>query len=210
MQQDLKRKAYEKTLGHYFLKISEGLHKECGERPHAFRLDNEPNYLQENFQTDDSTLLKRQAEKMLEKMEIIGLNIINFQKFRNETTDRIEKLERIIPKCFTIDQFREESQQQETRIIKYTNDQLGNFQENLNGYKRELSEALTSFHKRVNDNQAETVWRIKDCEELLKSRVSDKYVNDSLKALEDKIIKQLNYNEEKGIERLEKSFKELA
>ncbi len=59
MQQDLKRKAYEKTLGHYFLKISEGLHKECGERPHAFRLDNEPNYLQENFQTDDSTLLKR-------------------------------------------------------------------------------------------------------------------------------------------------------
>ncbi len=62
----------------------------------------------------------------------------------------------------------------------------------------------------MNDNQAETVWRIKDCEELLKSRVSDKYVNDSLKALEDKIIKQLNYNEEKGIERLEKSFKELA
>lgn len=41
MQADLKKKAYERTIGHYFQKISEGLHKECGERPHAFRLDNE-------------------------------------------------------------------------------------------------------------------------------------------------------------------------
>lgn len=43
------------------------------------------------------------------------------------------------------------------------------------------------FTKRVDDNQSETLWRIKDCEELLRSRVSDKYVNDSLKALEDKL-----------------------
>jgi len=37
----MKKKAAEKTISHYFLKISEGLHKECGERPHAFRLDHE-------------------------------------------------------------------------------------------------------------------------------------------------------------------------
>lgn len=41
IQGDMKKKANEKTISHYFLKISEGLHKECGERPHAFRLDNE-------------------------------------------------------------------------------------------------------------------------------------------------------------------------
>ena len=39
----------------------------------------------------------------MDKLEIIGLNIINSNKFRNEANDRIEKLERIIPKCFTID-----------------------------------------------------------------------------------------------------------
>ena len=52
-----------------------------------------------------------------------------------------------------------------------------------------MSEALTNFNKKVDDNQAETVWRIKDCEELLKGRVSDKYVNDSIKAVEEKLIK---------------------
>lgn len=45
----------------------------------------------------------------MEKFEIIGLNIINLTKFRNETNDRLEKIEKQLPKCFTVDQFREES-----------------------------------------------------------------------------------------------------
>jgi len=39
----------------------------------------------------------------MEKMEIIALNIINYHKFRNETTDRLEKIEKQLPKCFTVD-----------------------------------------------------------------------------------------------------------
>ena len=54
--------------------------------------------------------LKRQAEKMQEKMEVIGLNIINYLKFKTDTDDRVTKLEKMMVKCFTTDQFREESQ----------------------------------------------------------------------------------------------------
>lgn len=79
----------------------------------------------------------------------------------------------------------------------------------MNGYRKELTDAMTQFGKKVDDNYSETVWRIKDCEELLRARVSDKYVNDALRSLEEKLQKQINYGEEKGIERLEKSFKEL-
>ena len=90
---------------------------------------------------------------------------------------------------FTIDQFREESQVTETRTMRYIDDRLGLFQENLNNYKKELSEALVHFDKKVNDNQSATLWRIKDCEELLKSRVSDKYVNDAVNSAEQKLQK---------------------
>jgi SMC interacting uncharacterized protein involved in chromosome segregation len=69
---------------------------------------------------------------------------------------------------------------------------------------------MTFFGKKVNDNQADTLWRIKDCEELLRSRVSDKYVNDALKSLDEKLVKQLTQGEEKNLERLEKTFKELG
>jgi hypothetical protein len=98
-------------MGHYMLKISEGLHKECGERPHALRLDNEQsNFLADHYQSEDSVVLKRNAERLQEKLEVIGLNLINLQKFRNNTEDRVDKLEKALVKCFTVDQFREESQ----------------------------------------------------------------------------------------------------
>jgi protein tyrosine/serine phosphatase len=54
------------------------------------------------------------------------------------------------------------------------------------------------------------LWRIKECEELLRNRVSEKFVMDALHSLDEKIKNQINYNNEKNIERLEKSFKELG
>lgn len=107
MQTDLKHKAYERTMSFYLQKISDSLQRECGERPHAFRLE-DSSFLQENYLTEDSLQLKKNAEKMIEKFEIIGLNLINQQKFKTEANERLEKLERQMPKCFTIDMFREE------------------------------------------------------------------------------------------------------
>lgn len=94
----------------------------------------------------------------------------------------------------------------EARIFTYITNRLGQFQENLNASRKDLNEAVTNFGKRTDDIQSETVWRIKDCEELLRSRVSDKFVKDMVNALEDKISKQMTFSEEKEIERLEKSF----
>ena len=54
------------------------------------------------------------------------------------------------------------------------------------------------------------MWRIKDCEELLKVRVSDKFVNDSIKSIEDKIMKILHAGDEKVVERQLKMYKELT
>lgn len=97
----------------------------------------------------------------------------------------------------------------EQRTLKFINERLGDFQENLNGYRSELSDAVTTFGKKTDDIQSETVWRIKDCEELLRTRVSDKFVLDAIRSIEEKINKQMIFNDDKGIERLEKSHKEL-
>jgi hypothetical protein len=49
------------------------------------------------------------ADRMTEKFEVIGLNIINYLKFKTDTTERLDRLEKMMPKCFTVDQFRDES-----------------------------------------------------------------------------------------------------
>jgi len=126
LQKDIKFKAYEKTMAAYFKKIAEGLHKECGERPHAYRIE-EHNFLADNYLTEDSVLLKGGAEKLIEKVEVIGLNLIGAQRFKTEAGDRLEKTEKQLPRFFTRDEFREQSQQQESRLLKYIDEQLGNF-----------------------------------------------------------------------------------
>ena len=55
---------------------------------------------------------------------------MSMSKFKVDSLDRIEKIEQELPKCFTIDMFREESQSQESRIMKHISEQLGTFQEN--------------------------------------------------------------------------------
>jgi len=56
--------------------IGDSLHKECGEKPFQNKLD-QPNMLQEFYQTEDSLLLMNSMQKMSDKFEVIGLNLIN-------------------------------------------------------------------------------------------------------------------------------------
>lgn len=52
---------------------------------------------------------------------------------------------------------------------------------------------ISHFENRVNEVEKNTLWKIKDCEELLKLRVNDEYVIDAVKALEDKLLREV-YN----------------
>ena len=53
-------KASEKTIAIYFNRISEALHRECGERPYTKSMNEESN-LGDLFQTDDSLKLRENA-----------------------------------------------------------------------------------------------------------------------------------------------------
>ena len=60
------------------------MHKECGEKPHSIKIDDSSS-LSENYLTEDSVALKRASDKIIDKFEIIGLNIITLTKSKNDT-----------------------------------------------------------------------------------------------------------------------------
>lgn len=84
------------------MRISEGLHKECGEKPHSIRID-DSSALAETYLTEDSIQFKRASDKIVDKFEIIGLNIINLTKHKVEVLERLDRIEKFLPKCFTLD-----------------------------------------------------------------------------------------------------------
>ena len=87
-------------------KICDSLHRECGEKPHSSKIDDKSS-LAENYLTEDSIYFKKASDSVADKFEIIGLNLIRLSKFRNEIHERVDKIEKFLPKCFTMDQFRE-------------------------------------------------------------------------------------------------------
>ena len=46
---------------------------------------------------------------------------------------------------------------------------------------------MAKFDKQINDYRSQVLWRIRDCEELLKNRVANQELNDKLKHLENRI-----------------------
>ena len=47
---------------------------------------------------------------------------------------------------------------------------------------------LQTFESKILEVEKNTLWKIKDCEELLKIRVNEGYVSDVIKKSEDKMI----------------------
>ena len=142
-------------------------------------------------------------------MEVVSTNVINFNKFRTHTEWWLQLLEEQTRKQLKIEQFMVEEKKMRSELYDHVNDKLGSFSERVVQFSKDLEEKQIQFEGLVKENEKKTVWKIQDCEKLLQSRVSDKYVNDAVKAVRDKFEMDMKFWEEREMERLFKSFREL-
>ena len=139
-------------------------------------------------------------------MEVISTNIINLNKFKNQTQLRISNLEELTKKQIKVDQFFVEKKKLSKELYSHVNEKLSVFSEKVVQFSQQLEEKQIIFETKVKENEKNTIWKIQDCEKLLQSRVSEKYVNDAINGLKNKIEMELKFKEEREMERLFKSF----
>jgi hypothetical protein len=65
--------------------------------------------------------------------------------------------------------------------------------EKIENLEKKFAGKFNEIGTKVNDIEKNTLWKIKDCEELLKNRVSERYVNDAIEKIQESI--QLDVNE---------------
>ena len=94
----------------------------------------------------------------------------------------------------------------ERRINDYIREGFSKLHENMKEHKDYLDGAVGKFDKQIKDYRSQVLWRIKDCEELLKSRVANQELNDQIKALESRINAKHELDGEGYYERLRKNF----
>jgi hypothetical protein len=74
-------------MAYYFDKISDVIHKDLGEKLHQKKIDLVSN---EYMIGDDSPLLKRSADKLQGKMEVINGNLKQGIKFRKDIEKTVD------------------------------------------------------------------------------------------------------------------------
>jgi hypothetical protein len=52
---------------------------------------------------------------------------------------------------------------------------------------RKLADSIAYLEDKVIDAEKKTLWRINDCEEILRSKVTERYVDDSVRSMEEKL-----------------------
>mmetsp|Transcript_14491 Transcript_14491/g.14574 ORF Transcript_14491/g.14574 Transcript_14491/m.14574 type:complete len:433 (-) Transcript_14491:44-1342(-) len=72
-----------------------------------------------------------------------------------------------------------------------------------------LAEKIMELEKKLADLELNTLWKIKDCEELLKVRVNEKFVYDAIHGIEDKIKRELIQFNEGSMAKYDKLIKDL-
>ena len=82
----------------------------------------------------------------------------------------------------------------------------------MNNVKEEddrLSIRINELDKKFAELELKTFWKLKDCEDLLKVRVNEKYVNDAIAGLEEKLRKNLEEMNRGSLGKFERQLKEL-
>ena len=59
--------------------------------------------------------------------------------------------------------------------------------------EKKVANKIESFETKVIEVEKNTLWKIKDCEELLKIRVNQEYVTDNIKKSEEKMQAYVNF-----------------
>lgn len=166
-------KAQEATIAHYLDTIANSLQRELGNAPHSPNKVKEESSLDKYYQSEDSLVLKNAAENLGNKIQAIGLHLVEQKKFKKKAEKILYELEKSNEKYIKIDFFRKEHEDYQERIRDYVMIQMGNIQENLTQHRDEQVQTVNLFEEHIEKIKKETLWKITDCEDIIKTRISE-------------------------------------
>lgn len=121
----------------------------------------------------------------------------DMSEFKKDTEKKLEKIEKDLNQRLSLEKFENEKKKLDEKIGK----KLGkkNFSKKIASLEERLKQAEDNFNyklgeldKKCSEVEVNTLWKIRDCENLLKSRVNEKFVWDALMTLEQKLQKELD------------------
>ncbi|CAI2386626.1 unnamed protein product [Moneuplotes crassus] len=201
VQKEVKYRCTESSMADYLERIASGLHKDCGERSYNLRLNDD--LANKHHQTEESPNFKRAVDKLMGKMEVVSAHLLKTIKNQSKTDKRLTKIEKEIVQIqsdhISKSDFDSEKRRMQSELFDYLNDNLDKFKNTLEDHAQDLENKKNQCDNAIKENETKTLWKIKDCEELLQKRVSETFVNDSISLLESKLSNKIDKGHKRAI-----------
>ncbi|CAG9315860.1 unnamed protein product [Blepharisma stoltei] len=132
-----------------------------------------------------------------DKIKILSDNVLDLKQFKFATETSITNINEDLEKKITKNEAKSMTKKVKSKVEKTIREKSEELRKQMLQGDHKLSEKIAEIEKKLSDLELNTLWKIKDCEELLKVRVNEKYVHDAIRGIEDKLRNELiTFNEE--------------
>ncbi|OMJ93597.1 hypothetical protein SteCoe_3435 [Stentor coeruleus] len=145
----------------------------------------------------------------VQKIGLMGERLVDLSHFKVQTQENIQNLNTQLKIKAEIVYVKKKNKALKKKLL----DELKSRQELIMTHIKDEDDRLTvrinELDKKFADLELNTFWKLKDCEDLLKVRVNEKYVADAIAGLEERLKKNLEDMNRGSLSKLERHIKEL-
>lgn len=151
-----------------------------------------------------------QMKQMVDEIKRLSEDVEHIDNQRKQFDYRLTYLESVAKNIVTQTEYRNDTIQFEEKLLNKTAKAIDSVLEELSKNKEYINAKTAEFQEKVNKSEMKTIWKIQDCEELLKQRVSEHYLENLLNSRDDKLIKSIDKWSDRNILRMDHVHKEFS
>lgn len=131
--------------------------------------------------------------------------------FKKSTSNesKINDIDSRIGEKMNLADYKRKSKKLKTKITTDFDDLKLNTEKRLIEMEKKFETKIANFEEMTREVERKTLWKIQDCEDLLKKRTNNEYVDLSVKKIEDKLMKLINNAVGGGSEQYERKHSDL-
>lgn len=147
--------------------------------------------------------------RLCNKINILGHSSTFLFKKMNGVEEKTKDLEAKIMEKMNANDYKRKSKKFKNKILSDFDELKKSEDKRIFEMDKKFGTQIASFEEMVREVEKKTVWRIQDCEELLRKRINDEYVDFTVRNTEEKLMKLINNITGGGMEQYERMKTDL-
>jgi len=125
------------------------------------------------------------------KLEVFTHGFAHLHKADLNLNDKLIKIDAQIAQKVNTEDFKAKVKKTKTKLRTKMDENHKVLEEKIKALEAKLAGRMDGLDRKIDEVEKHTTWRIKDCEDLLRSRINDTYVDDAIRLLEERLSKEV-------------------